>query len=355
MSGDARVLYLALQRLDYPRYQRLASALARGGYSVDPVLLVDTGSYLGRCWSLLRAGLTASGRTTALVVLAEFSIQYAWVGWVISKVRRCTYLVDWFVGMYETNVADWGRYGPATVKARRDRWADWTALRLADLVVTDTSVRAQWLQCAGRLKVRPIHLPVGAPAWAQPSRRVPEQLFRVLYYGNYIPLHGVEFAVRAMSVLPATSSARLHLIGDGELKEATVSLVAALGLGSVCTFESSIPEADLAARIHESDVVLGIFGSSEKAATVIANKVWQGLACGRPVITRQSAALEELAPLVGEALIQTPAADPAALASAIGQLEGTPRIDDGGVAARLERYVEQQYELLLTTLRSRSG
>ena len=52
--------------------------------------------------------------------------------------------------------------------------------------------------------------------------------------------------------------------------------------------------ADLVSWISRADLCLGIFGTSEKAASVIPNKVYQVVAAGRPVVTRDSPAIREL-------------------------------------------------------------
>ena len=46
--------------------------------------------------------------------------------------------------------------------------------------------------------------------------------------------------------------------------------------------------------MKRADVCLGIFGTSGKAASVIPNKVFQIVASGRPLVTRDSPAIREL-------------------------------------------------------------
>jgi glycosyltransferase involved in cell wall biosynthesis len=55
-----------------------------------------------------------------------------------------------------------------------------------------------------------------------------------------------------------------------------------------------VPYEELARWIGEADVCLGIFGTSGKAARVIPNKVFQVLAVGKPLVTRDSPAIREL-------------------------------------------------------------
>ena len=74
-------------------------------------------------------------------------------------------------------------------------------------------------------------------------------------------------------------------------------------------------------RIAQAHFVLGIFGATPKAERVIPNKVFQGLASGRPVVTRQAPSYPE--PVIQETasgLLWVPAADPNALARCLTEL-----------------------------------
>ena len=68
--------------------------------------------------------------------------------------------------------------------------------------------------------------------------------------------------------------------------------------------------------IARADLVLGNFGSTLQAERAISNKVYQALACGRPVITRTSRAFPDDA-ATGGGMILIPPGDPAALAHAV--------------------------------------
>lgn len=70
-------------------------------------------------------------------------------------------------------------------------------------------------------------------------------------------------------------------------------------------------------HLAASDICLGIFGESDKAASVIPNKVFQIVAAGRPLITRDSDAIRELLRHAPPCTYLVPPGDPTALANAI--------------------------------------
>ena len=88
--------------------------------------------------------------------------------------------------------------------------------------------------------------------------------------------------------------------------------------------------------------MLGVFGTSAKAGSVIANKVWQGLACGRVVVTRRSAALDEIAGLVGGQLVTVEPGSSAAIETALGSIDPGVAVR-GDPAARLQEYVDRRF------------
>lgn len=339
-----KLVYLAVHDANYPRNRLLRERLVEAGYEVVVVPVPLAGGYLRRCLKLLVAGMAAA-RNTRCVLLAEFSLQYAWVAWAIARARRAPLVVDWFVGLYETNVEDWHRFPPSSRRARVHAMFDAFAVRLADMVITDTKIRAASLSRYSTDTPR-MSLPVGAPDWAV-ARASPEhrETFKVLYYGSYIPLHGVETIIAASALLPVGSSIEFTFLGGGELRP---KAEVAAGDDPRCHFIPPVPEEALAAIIGEHDVVLGIFGESNKASTVIANKVWQGLACGKVVVTRTSGALEEITDLVGSQLVQVPPSDPRALSSALVALEKRrPLPVDTTVASVLAGYSRSLYDLFI--------
>ena len=111
---------------------------------------------------------------------------------------------------------------------------------------------------------------------------------------------------------------RFELIGDGQLSRWLADEVWRLQLEAVDLVEA-MPAWRLRARIVESDVCLGVFGTSGKAARVVPNKVYDALAAGRPLVTEDSPAARELLQDGRDALL-VPAGDGPALAAALRRL-----------------------------------
>jgi hypothetical protein len=299
-----------------------------------------------RCVRLLLAGWRAG--PADVIILSELELQFAWVAWLLARLRRAPCWIDFFVGMYETNIEDWGECGPNSLRARLYRAFDALALRSGDAVFTDTRLRAQRLRVQ-RPQARVLSLPAGAPEWAVPETGSPREesqgSLRLLFYGSYLPLHGVPFILEGIAIAQKERPLAAVFVGSGGLRAEAERRCSELGLQEICAFRDPVPEPQLAALIAESDVVLGIFGQSEKAATVIANKVWQGLACERFVVTRESAALLEIRDLVSPYLIEVSLDSPRSLADALCAMPDRPsRTLD--TARLLAGYVDDQFEAL---------
>jgi glycosyltransferase involved in cell wall biosynthesis len=157
----------------------------------------------------------------------------------------------------------------------------------------------------------------------------PPEPFHVLFVGKLIPLHGLATILSAAALVPEIP---FRVVGDGQLAELLDRRPANVEHVPWIPYEE-LPEAYRAAGC-----ALGIFGTSDKAARVIPNKVFQALACARPVATADTPAARELLTDGHDALL-VPSGDPEALAGAVRRLA-----DDGGLAARLAAAGRETFE-----------
>jgi len=207
-----------------------------------------------------------------------------------------------------------------------ERLLAWERARFAraDRVIADTASHAAFfaetLEVA-REKLRVVY--VGAdetlfrPA-AAPARAAGAPV-DALFYGSFIPLHGARTIIEAARVYQGPP-VRWSLLGDGPSKPECQRAARAL---PHVVFEARLPYAALPARIQRADILLGVFGATQKAGRVIPNKVFQALASGRPVVTRVSEAYPAAA-RESEAVAWVPAGDPRALADAVAAWASEP-------------------------------
>jgi glycosyltransferase involved in cell wall biosynthesis len=297
----------------YSRNRIMAKALRRAG--ADVVELSD-----GRPWASRTPKLLAGAARHRLDLLLVGFPGHADVAAAkaLGLAKGAPVVFDAFFSLWETaEDRDIGAY-----QARRGRIEDRWSCRLADRVLLDTATHADFFATAlgvPRRKLRTVW--VGADDEVlRPLPRGDGGGFRVLFIGTYIPLHGADTIVRAAHLLERAGEAvEVVLVGGGQTYAGVRTLAARLGVTNV-RFEPRIPADRLAGEIARSDVCLGIFGDSPKAGRVIPNKVFDALAMGRAVVTRDSPAARE-ALTHGHTAWLCPPADPDGLAAAIALLK----------------------------------
>lgn len=242
-------------------------------------------------------------------------------------------LFDPLISAWDKQVFERGKFGKDGARACRLRAREGALFAAADLVLADTGPHREFfIEAFGLEAERVAVVPVGAEEGLfqpVPPQERADGIVEVLFYGSFIGLQGPQTIVEAAGIYEGPP-VRWHLLGAGPLYKSCRRL--AHGLANV-TLEPSLPYRALPARIGAADILLGVFGDSDKAGRVIPNKVFQALACGRPVITRASPAYP--AALTGsDGLAFVPAGQPSALAAAVAEWAATPeRLAARGEAA----------------------
>ena len=254
----------------------------------------------------------------------------------IARLRRIPAVLDVFISLYDTAVVDRGLRSTRSPVAFATRALDVLACWSVRTVVVDTPEHADFFaRFTHRARSRFAVLWVGAEELRFITADDPGDDAPILWYLTYIPLHGFETVARAAAHL-GDDDRTFRLIGNGQQRTEAEKLAHELGLTNV-EFVDQIPEAELPAEIARASICLGVFGTSDKAARVVPNKVFQCAAAGRAVIT---AATPAVINAFGDALVTVPVGDLSALAAAIRDLRGPERL---AVAARARATFEQRY------------
>ena len=218
--------------------------------------------------------------------------------WPFAKLRRQPLILDAFLSLYNTVVEDRRLISQRNPIAWLLFAWEWLACHAADHLLVDTNAHGAYFCATFGLDAKRIQRvfvgvePERFPPAPSPTPKADGEPFNVLFYGQFIPLHGIDTVVRAAK-LTEDDNIRWHLIGTGQEAPRIERLIAELRPTNL-TWTRWVPYEQLINQIHAADVCLGIFGATDKAARVIPNKVFQILAAGTALITRDSAAAREI-------------------------------------------------------------
>ena len=163
-----------------------------------------------------------------------------------------------------------------------------TALKYADFVLTDTQLHVNYYAQEFNVPTEKIMaIPVGA---VEDATNVPitaklEEPFTVLFYGSFLPLHGVDVIIRAASLLK-DQPIHFDFIGGNSVQIKRLHVLCEqLGVQAY-THRAWVPFDQLIQNeIPQADLCLGgPFGSTPQARRVITTKTSQCLALAKPVV-----------------------------------------------------------------------
>ena len=260
------------------------------------------------------------------VVVGYLGLLDVLVLWSFAKLRGVPIVWDAFMSLYDTVVCDRGllhRYHPLAFLIYT--W-EWLACRAADLIVLDTHAHAGLFRnlygVAGeKLQVTLVGVEPEVFAEGKKKDLVGEflnQNFTVLFYGQFIPLHGIDTIIEAARLLQAYSVSFI-IIGKGQEEKRIQEILAEHPLQNL-KWIPWVEYPDLVNWIQRADICLGIFGDSAKASRVIPNKVFQIVTAGKPIITIDSPAIRELLSPEMDAVTLVRANDPVDLAAQIHRM-----------------------------------
>jgi glycosyltransferase involved in cell wall biosynthesis len=146
----------------------------------------------------------------------------------------------------------------------------------------------------------------------------------VLYYGKYIPLHGVEYIIEAADLLRDSSAIEFELVGRGPTRARAEALAQEKHLANV-KFTDWIEPAELPNYAARADILLGVFANSVQSTHIVPNKVYEALALGRPIVTGDSETSRSRF-TNGQHALLIERCNPRALAEAIAKLSRDPEL-----------------------------
>jgi glycosyltransferase involved in cell wall biosynthesis len=358
-----RVCYFGTYRADYSRNRIMIEGLRRNGveviecheplwHGIEDRVQVTSGGWRNPAfwWRLIKAYSRLLVRYWRIADHDILVVGYpgqldVYLARMLSWLRGRPLAWDIFMSIYlialERGLEQRSRLGVQYL-----RRLEWLACRLPDRLIQDTDAYVAWFhETHGVAPERFSLVPTGADdrVFHPPeNRRSDKGALHVLYYGTFIPNHGVQYVVEAAQLLADNPAIQFELIGRGPDKEKAVQMAGQHKLSNIA-FVDWMDQATLVEHIADADVCLGVFGTTPQSLMTIQNKIYECMAMARPVITGDSSAIRQSL-VHGEHVYLIPRADGAALADAILLLQG-----DRDLCQRIAEQGRMVFEARYTT------
>ncbi len=323
-----RLLWFGFYDLGFPRTRLLHAELRKRGLLVE-ACHVDARRVKGKFWALLRFAWSFRAKAYDAIVVGYPGANAVWLA---KCLFRAPIVYDAGFSVYQSEVEDRQSCKPRSLRAAGLYAMEWLALRWADVVILDTRAHIEYFCSLFKLPPEKFFtLPIGVDTEIFRVRQAApdDGIFTVLFYGSFIPLHGVETILEAAARLRDRADIRFRLIGNGQTAPEMRRLAEARALTNV-TFTGTLPQnsdegPSVLGEIRHADVLLGIFGQGRKAQMQVPLKVFEAMACGKPIITADTPAVRELF-LADRDLGVVSSGDGPALATAILRLKADPSL-----------------------------
>jgi glycosyltransferase involved in cell wall biosynthesis len=333
LGRKMKIIFFGAYDPGYPRNAVLRRGLELNGVEVSECRVRPGPKFWLRYPLLASRWIRPSKRAVSpptFLFVPEFAQKDVPLARVASRLAAQRVIFDPLASRYETKILDWKRKPEGSASARWNKAIDRWAFRWADFVISDTWAHKDYYCREFGLPPEKVSVvPVGfddrifSRSLAVEERAKPGSpgTFTVLFFGSFLPLHGVELVVEAARMVRGMDkSVRFHFIGSGQTHGKVRSLASTYRLDNVM-FEGWLSQPDLARRVAGSaDVCLGIFGPTEKAGRVVPHKVFQAMALGKAVVTARTPAAEEFF-VHRENIYLCGRSDPASLVQAIMDLK----------------------------------
>lgn len=244
-------------------------------------------------------------------------------------------------GLYCTLVENREVFSPDSVVGQMIRLLDsaiqWSADRVIVFSDYSQSVLSTWFNVP-KQRYATVYIGVGESKFVGECLPKPDPSIDVLYWGNFIPHHGVETMVRAATTLPEYE---FVFAGKSDQREDIIALTDRLGADNV-SFPGFLSDAELEAHIRAADVVLGPLSEYTQSRMNIGTKVAEAASLRKAIVLGDNPAPNEVFEHGESAFLVAPE-DPEDLATGLRTI-----LSDDALRTRLESGSYSVYERYFT-------
>jgi len=342
-ESDRDIVLLGDYDYSYPREKLLRRGFEQANTTVHECQFSGTSRFIGITKLILlplflvrivhdMRDIRSSEVDVDAIVLTKFNPLVIPIAAYYARRLSCPLVYDLFVSLYRT--AEMRNINSVIVRTLA--LLEQITLQLPDYHLVGTN---QFIDLYSDMYSIPqerfIRLPPGADSdWFYPQEDTEKrECFTILYWGNFLPHHGVGTIIGAAAEL-RNKPYEFVFLGSGPEQERYRQMCEDLSLSNV-RFEGFVPREDQQEWIASSHVCLGIFADDPRSLASITNKVSEAVAAKKATLTEESPAIEEWFEH-GESIYTVPPESPVALAEAICTLDNNrdliERIESGGYA-----------------------
>lgn len=217
----------------------------------------------------------------------------------------------------------------------------------AEKIITLLPFAHEYIIACGVPREKIIWIPNGVDFSRFDQATMPEMShegFRVMYLGAHGQANALDVLIQAAKIVQDRGyrEIRFVLVGDGPEKPRLMALARELGLHNV-EFREPVPKSAAPQVLNEANVFLVQLGAEVYKFGISANKLFDYMAVGRPVIS----SAEPLNNPAEEAQcgLTIPPRDPEALAEAVIKLFRMPKEEREAMGRRGRAYVEEHHDI----------
>ena len=201
-------------------------------------------------------------------------------------------------------------------------WGESWALRNADYALAGTDDAAEVLRRKGyRGPIATIPQFGAGESLFQPATSRPDRPFTIGFIGRVVPEKGLQILLRAAAQL--AGDWRLRLVGGGSAIDEMRKLAHSLGIEDRISFVGQLLSADLPSEYHKIDALVLPSLTRRNWKEQFGRVLVEAMASGVPILGSDSGAIPAV---IGQAGLIVPEGDAAALAVALRDLRGQPRL-----------------------------
>lgn len=345
-SQPMRVCYFGTYRDDYSRNKVMIEGLRRNGVDViechvpiwrgiqDRVNLASGGWLsLAFFWRVLRTYVTLIWKYAHCgsydVMVIGYPGQFdVYLGWILTRLKRKPLCWDVLMSIYlvalERKLDNQSRI---TIAALRK--IEKAACSLANLMILESQEYIDWFVDTHQSqrekfwmvplgadddRIRPIPVP-------KANQKAGSPVFRVIYWGSFIPNHGVDIMLDAAYLLRNEPGLEFEFIGSGPERDKILNRAQEKGLQNVC-FPGWVADEVLLEKVAQADLCFGVFGNTPQSLMTIQNKIHECFAMQKPLVSGRSSVVERT--LHHEQQLYLCERTPQSLADAIRHLRSRP-------------------------------